>query len=275
MNRHLIVLTAALGAMAIAGHAQTSQPTSAPMSMPTSQPTTMAGFAEPMEAAHGMDQWQAEPAIEFDAMVIFRGNTSLDGHVLYDYHSGRVRITRSDGTVLIFDGNEAYVSPADAEANIPRFQLLTWPYFFAVPFKLSDPGNHLGEEMMRPLRGEEVPTARLTFDAGVGDAPDDWYIIYRDPETNLLSAVAYIVTYFSQGATGEESVHAATYDSFADVDGAMVPTTMSFLHWSEEEGPHGDPIGSAVFSNIQFVTPVADAFDAPANSRIAPLPSAQ
>ncbi len=71
----------------------------------------------------------------------------------------------------------------------------TWTYFFALPYKLCDPGtvwsDFAGTDV---LNGGEYNTKKLTFSKSFGDSSEDWYILYSDKTTNLLAFVAYIVT---------------------------------------------------------------------------------
>lgn len=57
---------------------------------------------------------------------------------------------------------------------------------------------------MRPLDEKDHQTAKLTFEKGIGDAPDDWYVVYTDPENNTMQAAAYIVTFGSGGDTSRQ-----------------------------------------------------------------------
>jgi hypothetical protein len=229
-------------------------------------------FAEPIEAAHGAEAWRAAAAVSADVTVTFGGQTAVDGRFLVTPAVGRSRLELADGTVAVFDGERAWVSPASAELPQARFHLLTWPYFLAAPFKLRDPGTHLEDLGTRPLDGVEHPAARLTFDPGVGDSPDDWYVVYRDPETGRLAALAYVVTYGRTLEQAEGEPHAITYHDFETVGGATVPTTWRMWSWSEEEGVHGEPLGEVSLGDVRFVTPPAGAFDRPADAKEDPLP---
>lgn len=232
-----------------------------------------AAFAGPIEAAHGAEAWRAAEAVSADVTVTFGGQTAVDGRFLFTPEVGRSRLELADGTVAVFDGESAWVSPASAELPQARFHLLTWPYFLAAPFKLRDPGSHLEDLGTLPLDGVDHPAARLTFDPGVGDSPDDWYVVYRDPETDRLAALAYIVTYGSTREQAEAEPHAITYHDFTATDsGALVSTTWRLWNWSEEEGVDGEPLGEIVVSEVQLVTPPAGAFDRPADAEEDPLP---
>lgn len=235
-----------------------------------------AGFAEPIETAHGKEAWERAEAVSADLSLSMGGEQVLAGRMLFTPQVGRSRLELEDGTVAVFDGERAWVSPAGTELPQARFHLLTWPYFLAAPFKLRDPGAHLEDLGTRAHDGVEHPAARLTFDPGVGDSPDDWYVVYRDPATERLAALAYVVTYGGRSAeeAGAEP-HAITYHDFEQVDGATLSTTWRMWHWSDEEGIHGDPIGEVVLTDLAFVTPPADAFERPADAEEDPLPAAE
>ncbi|MCA9774142.1 MAG: hypothetical protein KC466_17125, partial [Myxococcales bacterium] len=142
-----------------------------------------ARFAGPIERAHGMDRWRAAEAVRTELTVVFGGKQSLAGTLLFETKGARSRIDTVDGATLVFDGAEAWVTPADAAVPRARFHLLTWPYFLAAPMKLRDPGTTLTDRGAMLMGGERLPAATLTFGAGVGDTPDDWYVAYRDPTT--------------------------------------------------------------------------------------------
>jgi hypothetical protein len=235
-----------------------------------------AAFAAPIEAAHGKEAWERAQAVSAGLSVAMGGNQVLAGRLLFTPQVGRSRIELADGTLAVFDGEGAWVSPAAAALPQARFHLLTWPYFLAAPFKLRDPGAHLEDLGTRPHDGVEHPVARLTFDPGVGDSPDDWYVVYRDPATDRLAAMAYVVTYGGRSAeeAGAEP-HAITYHDFRQVDGVTLPTTWRLWNWSEEEGVHGDPIGEVTLAGLAFVTPPPDTFARPADAEEDPLPAAE
>lgn len=231
-------------------------------------------FAQPIETAHGLSAWQGRQALQADFTITFGDKTYLKGTMLFDTPVGRVRMEVADGTVLVFDGQDAWISPADASAPSARFDLLTWPYFVAAPMKLRDAGTHIVELGPLPLDERSLPTAKLTFDNGVGDSPDDWYVLFRDPRANRLVAMAYIVTYGGKDLQeAEKEPHAITYHDFETVEGVVISTRWQFWHWDRAQGIHGDPMGQANLRAIQFVEPAPDAFEKPADARPAPLPS--
>lgn len=231
-----------------------------------------AAFAGPVEEAHGMNAWKAQEAVSADVTVTFGGREALSGHLVFKTDMSASRLELIDGTVAVYDGTDAWVAPQAADFQGARFHLLTWPYFLSLPYKLRDPGTHLSDFGERELQGKVYETARLSFEAGVGDTPDDWYVVYREPETGLVRAMAYIVTYGTSRAAAEAEPHAITYDDFVDVEGARVATSWTFWHWGEEEGIHNDPIGTAEIANLRFLSPEPGTFEPPAGARKAEMP---
>ena len=236
------------------------------------EPSPAAAFPTSIEAAHGKAPWERAKALQARLSLTFGGRPALTGTILFRTNLAGSRIELGDGTIAVFDGASAWVSPASSKLERARFHLLTWPYFASLPMKLRDPGSHLQVLGERSLRGKAYEAARLTFDPGVGDTPDDWYVLYRDPASSRLAAAAYIVTYGKEAAAASKEPHAITYEDYVPVGGAKVATTWTFWHWSEKDGVTGQPIGSGKLSDPKFVEPAADAFTRPADAREDKLP---
>lgn len=280
--RLVLLALIAAAAFSAAGHGQTTAPATGPATRASKPPATRPAAAEDLarriENAHGLDAWRARTAVAADLVVRFGESIVLEGSMLYDRHRGVARIETAAGQTLVFDGERAWVSPASADVPMARFHLLTWPYFLAVPFKLRDPGTRLGGPARRWLGDRACETVRLTFESGTGDSPDDWYVVYADPVSKRLVAMAYIVTY---GPTTVEQAqkepHAIVYGDFQTVDGVTLARRWVFKAWDEVRGPHGEPIGDATLSRVRFVEPEADAFVKPPDARedAMPAPSAE
>ncbi len=263
-------------ALFMAGGCETSTTTMA--AGPTSRPAAVAtragmGVARRIEAAHGMHAWTEKEAVACDITVTLGGARMLSGSMTYETGRGRVRIETENGATLVFDGERAWVSPSAAQVPMVRFQLLTWPYFLAAPFKLRDPGTYLTPHGRRQLDGVTHVTALLTFDVGIGDSPDDWYVIYQDPDTDRLAALAYIVTYGTTTAEAEKEPHALVYEDYRTIDGVAMATRWVIYNWSLAAGPHGEPLGDVTLTNVRFVKPGEHEFERPVDAREDPLPS--
>jgi hypothetical protein len=269
----IAIMLGALAALGVtSGRADAMGPQS---TQPSTQPDRgeSRSLALAVAKAHNGDAWQDHRAVRVDIDIDFGGNQLFEGTMLYDHHNNRVRMVGADGMTMVFDGERAWIKPADA--SIPygaRFHLLTWPYFLAAPFKLDDPGTRMREFGMTTMNGERYRSGKLTFESGVGDTPDDWYVIYADPESGLLEAMAYIVTYGTPQEKAEREPHAVIYKSYRTIDGVQLSTRWVFRRWGEEQGLFGDPIGEVRLTNIEFVKPKQGAFEKPEGAREDTLP---
>ncbi len=233
-------------------------------------------FADVIGSAHGIKTYYTHKALQADLTVTFGGNTIIDGVVTFDTPVGKSRIESANGTVMVFDGKDAWVAPEDAPMppTRARFSLLTWPYFIAAPFKLADPGTHIEDAGKKPLDAHTIlPTGKLTFGENIGDAPDDWYIVYRDNDTGRLAGLAYIVTYSKSVEDAEKAPHVAIYEAFTEVDGVTLPTRMSIYDWDPALGKIGDELGAMEVKNYRFVEPDDNTFTQPEGARIDSLPT--
>ena len=222
--------------------------------------------------AHDAKAYYSHGMVVADAKVLFGGGEVFEGTMIFDPALSVARLESVDGTVTVFDGEDAWVSPADAEFPRARFHVLTWPYFLAAPMKLDDPGTfheYLGE---LTLRKEPVPAVKMTFGEGIGDAPDDWYVLYRNPVNHRLDAMAYIVTYGKSPEEAEEEPHAIVYNDYETVGGPVLSMDWKFYHWSRDKGIYGDPIGHVAVDEVQFRPFDASLFTKPENARKAGKP---
>ncbi|MEM1207908.1 MAG: hypothetical protein AAGI54_01450 [Planctomycetota bacterium] len=220
-----------------------------------------------IEAAHQTEKYLGETAVQADFVVDFPGMVSLSGTMWFTPAVGQTRLELDDGTVIVFDGETCWVTPESAASPMARFHALTWPYFAALPNKMTEPGVNLESVGMLPAAGERMPAVKMTFGEGVGDAPDDWYYVFAD-EQGVVRAASYIVTF---GKSEEEAVDAEDnasiilYQGYQPVDGVPISTDWIFGYWDDESGM-GLVKGSAGLSNVRFVDPPAGAFDRPAGA---------
>lgn len=203
--------------------------------------------------AHGETAWDELPGVQVDLELYFGGKKRIIGTMKMNTEASLSRIEDQSGAVIVFDGENAWVVPAENEFKKPRFEALTWPYFLAASFKLDDPGTHVEDSGVKKLQGKMYATAKLTFDAGVGDSPDDWYVLYQDLEKKTLKAMAYIVTYGKEAKNNTTfEPHAIVYEDFETVQGVTIAKKWRFYNWSAERGVFGEAIGEATLSNISF-----------------------
>ncbi len=233
-------------------------------------------FRERVEDAHGLTAWKKKAALEMDLEMAFGEKHKLTGRFVFDTKGAQARMELADGTVVVHDGMTAWCNRAETSIPGPmlRFHVLTWPWFAVSALRLGD--SILSEPERMPLfeDGEPYPVVLQTFPAGAGDAPDDWYLLYRDPETNRLIAEAYIVTFGKTKEEAEAEPHVIVYDDFVTVDGVTLSKSWDFYLWTKERATHGEPIGKVRVKSYRFVTPDETTFELGPDAIELPMPGA-
>lgn len=213
----------------------------APAPAPAAEgPPEALALVDAMIAAHGgMEPWAGAPAVSF--VDEFRDGEAASGtpmRVTVEQGPRRAYIDVVGTDMrMAWDGERAWSENWEVPMP-PRFLALLDYYFLNLPWLARDPGVVLhepGRARIEQLPGDdtEYRTVRMTFAPGTGDTPDDYYVLYIDPETHRLRATEYIVTYRSLLPEGQDSTppHLLVYDEWTTVDGLVVPT-----HYTIYEG---------------------------------------
>jgi hypothetical protein len=135
-----------------------------------------------------------------------------------------------------------------------------------MPFVLADPGVNF--EMAAPdtVEGKSVDVVHVTFDAGTGDAPDDYYDLLIDPATDRVRGVRYVVSYagfFPEGGHTPETT--MLYDG-AQSPGSDIVMQQAFRSFSSETG---QPRARGTLTGLRFDPSIADsAFAMPAGASV-------
>lgn len=229
-------------------------------------------YVTAIEQAHGVKAWDAHQALEADIEITAGGKTAFNGRLLMTTDANQAKLTSWDGPVMIWDGKQMWVSPADAKVEQATFQLRSWPYFIAAPFKLADKGTHLQPLGEKPIRDRKFDTAKLTFDPGAAEGPGDWYIVYRQLHTNLLRSLAYATTYGKTADPANQRPHAVIYNRFLLIDGVTLSTEWLIFNWNETTGITGTPVMQVALSNVRWVKLAEDTFKVPDGARLEDMP---
>ncbi|MGB3777491.1 MAG: hypothetical protein WA960_03975 [Tunicatimonas sp.] len=201
-------------------------------------------FAQALEAHGGLAQWRAQQRLEYD---VYRKGTLLD-HQLVALRSRKVLLTGDDYTIG-YDGTHHWVSPDTAAfPGDVRFYHNLQFYFMALPFLFADPGIRYEPLKPRTIREKTYDGVRISFDPGVGDASDDAYLAYFDPDTHHLTWLLYTVTYFS-GAPNEK-YSARWYQAWHEVNGLLLPERVISYCW--EENALGEVRDTTVYRNVEI-----------------------
>lgn len=205
-----------------------------------------AAIASIFEAHGGIAKWSTMNNLCF-TMEKEGGNET---HIV-DLKTRKTRI-ETDKFTLGFDGEKVWLDQ-DSTYYAPqraRFYHNLMFYFYAMPFVLGDDGITYTDVDALDFKGTSYPGTKISFDAGVGDAPDDEYILYRDPKTNEMAWLAYTVTYGKNEKSDRFSY--IKYDQWTTVNGVKLP---SKLHWYKTE----EGVPTEMRNERSFIKPSATA----------------
>lgn len=245
--------------------AQTSIPLGIALASVALTPTVAAAcpdapkLIEHMTQAHGgLGAWASAPTVSFESAFTAAGAPGgVASRVTVEQGPRRAYLGFvGTETSMAWDGSAAW-SENWGLPFPPRFFALLDYHFLNLPWLANDPGVVLSEFGTAQLPGDptEYFSAKITYEAGVGDTPRDYYRIYVDPETHLLKACQYIVTYqalLPEGVT-ETPPNTLVYGGYAEVAGLKVPTSYTIYR------PDGEVYGSAEIRDWSFMRPFDEA----------------
>ncbi len=168
-------------------------------------------------------------------------------------NSSAIRVDKLDGTSTIMLNGKVYTNAEQSQWDAVKSSLYTYQYFFMTPYKLSDKGTKWEKQPQMDINGISTNRAKMTFEAGTGDSPDDWYMVHSDPTSNLIKHMGYIVT--GGGTTieeAEQNAHAISYLDYKQIDGIPMATKWIFSDYDVETGL-GEQIGEGTLRNIDFM----------------------
>ena len=181
--------------------------------------------------------------------------TIRDTYETADYWNSKTRHQRAidTGQEYGWSGSSAWLYPDTLQMpyNV-RFWSLTPYYFAGIPFVFADEGINLSLEEDTEYDGKTYHIVRVTFGEGVGDAPDDYYVLYITPGTHRIAAIRYIVSfpgYFKNGGHTQEKL--MTYEGEQTVNGIIFPEKHRTFMW-EEDGSIGAYVTDITLSDVSF-----------------------
>jgi hypothetical protein len=230
----------------------------------------------------GLTQWFGNGPMHFRFNYQPLGDgTTRDTFQTIDTWSARARHQMADDrdTEFGWDGEKAWVKPADAELSVnARFWALTPYYFIGMPFVLADPGVNLeliGDKKLARGEGEKAESktykvVKATFGEGVGDAPDDYYVLYFDQNQSELRALRYVVSYpgfFPDGGHSPEKI--MFFDGEQTAEGITLAERLPTHKWDAEAERPLEKVTDIEVSELAFRpdTP-ADYFEVPEGAKV-------
>jgi len=183
--------------------------------------------------------------------------------------SRKILLTSPDKKIG-FDGNDVWVYPDSIDASRARFYHNLYFYFYAMPFVVGDPGAFYEDLPSKQILDKTYAGIKISYNAGVGDASDDNYIIWYDPETYKMEWLMYTVTYKSGEAN--EDYRLIKYDEWNEFSELLLPTSLQWYQYQNDTvgEQSGNPV---IFEEVKLTKeyPADSLFDKPEGSQIAPV----
>ena len=130
-----------------------------------------------------------------------------------------------------FNGKDVWLLKKDTTAykGNAKFYYNLMFYFYAMPFVLADDGITYKDAEPLTFEDKTYPGIHISYDSGIGESPEDEYILYYDSDTNKMAWLAYTVTFFSKSKSKE--FHLIKYDAWQEVNGLLLPKTFKWYHF--------------------------------------------
>ena len=169
-----------------------------------------------------------------------------------------------------FNGEEVWLHSKDTVTykGNPRFYYNLMFYFYAMPFIVGDDGIIYEDVEPLEFEGETFPGIKIVYEAGVGESPEDEYILYYDPETYKMEWLGYTVTFFSKEKSKE--FHFIKYGNWQTVNGLLLPETLTWYNY--ENNMPTTKRNDLKFTDVELSREMPDAeiFEVPEGAELIP-----
>jgi len=226
---------------------ETSLSDTAENTMATNYPETMTAI---FEAHGGMERWNEMNNLCFE----MDGRGGVETHTT-SLKDRKAKIETKDWTIG-YDGADVWLlqHKEDAYKGNARFYHNLMFYFYAMPFIVGDNGIQYEKLPATELDGVMYPGVKISYGAGVGDSPEDEYIVYYDKATMQMTWLGYTVTYRSQEKS--EDWHFIKYADWQDVNGLILPSKLTW--YNVEDGKPTTERNDMLFNKVTATETVLD-----------------
>ncbi len=212
-------------------------------------------YVSNMETAHQKVKLLQNGIVCFNLDMTF-GSRNTKMKIFSTPTSSSIRVDKKNGASTVMINGEIFTDADSTLWRNEKFGIYTYQYFFMAPYKFSDDGTIWTRLSDAEMEGENTKRAKLTFESGTGDAPDDWYIVHSDPTSNRVKYIGYIVT---GGGTSveeaEQNAHAIKYSNYKMVAGVPIAHKWEFFDYSQDDGL-GEKIGEGLIKNVEMMDEV-------------------
>ncbi|MBC3757718.1 hypothetical protein H7U19_04840 [Hyunsoonleella sp. SJ7] len=177
------------------------------------------------EAHGGLDKWNTMRNLEFTMQKPNGAEVTTT-----DLKNRKSLIDMPNHTIG-FDGTNVWLKQKDTAQykGNPKFYYNLMFYFYAMPFILADDGIIYEDVQPLEFEGKSYPGIKISYEAGVGESPEDEYILYYNSQTHQLEWLGYTVTFFSKEKSKE--FHFIKYSNWQNIDGLLLPETLTWYDY--------------------------------------------
>lgn len=238
----------------------------------SSKPKTPPPLSELISGAHGLSGVPKQTALKGTLVLAMESLPTVEAGFTIDLATGHIRLVMSDQSIIIFDGQHAYVWPGSAPYKNTRATCLAYASLVGLPFRLRDSGAHVTDRGVQALGSASYAAADVTFSSGTPGTPDDWYIVFANAKSHRVEAVAFSLALSQSADELRPSSRAVTFYDFQPADNLIVPREWRFWRYHKTEGLYSRPIGSARLRDLSVVNSRPAMFTPPPDSRLDDAP---
>ncbi|MCA0132121.1 DUF6503 family protein [Winogradskyella alexanderae] len=214
------------------------------------------------EAHGGIDTWNKMQTLSFTI------NKPNGKEITTTDLKTRAERIETPSYALGFDGKTLWVDEKNGEAynGNARFYKGLMMYFYAMPFILGDNGIIYEEVEPLTFEGKAYPGILISYESGVGESPDDQYILYYDEASGKMEWLAYTVTFGKNERS--KDFHYIRYNNWETVNGLVLPKSIDWYKF--ENNVPTEKRNTVVFEDIQIsdIAPDASLFIKPETAKI-------
>ncbi len=233
LNRNTLVLTALIQTVLWGG---TPAPALADQASDPGAPKSQA-LNEALKAHGGITTWQSYAQLNYATRDFPLGaNAPFNFTQTTDLRS-RKHLTRGKDFTSGKNEHDAWALPnTDALGLPPSFFESGNFYFIAMPFVFADPGVISRDLGTKTFQDRQYDLVAISYPAGIGDTPEDDYILYIDAQTHRLYMIDFVPT--SAEVNGNTPIEelprkALVFDQWQQADGLLVPSKLTFYGWAD------------------------------------------
>ncbi|RNC86812.1 MAG: hypothetical protein ED556_05150 [Winogradskyella sp.] len=147
-----------------------------------------------------------------------------------------------------FDGRTLWVTEKDGNeyTGNARFYKGLMMYFYAMPFIVGDDGIIYEDAEALTFEGKTYPGILISYESGIGESPNDQYIVYYDAATGKMEWLAYTVTFGKEEKS--KQFRYIRYNDWKKFNGLVLPNSISW--YKVEEGQPTELRNTVEFTDI-------------------------